>query len=124
MWRPLLKPGGCVVASEATWLTDDPPDEARQLFQGELPDMTNVEGNVSRAAGAGYDVLDHFVLPASAWWNEYYTPMQKRIEVLRPQVATDADLAAVIGESEHEIDVFRRFGRSYSYVFYIMQKRA
>lgn len=123
LWRPLLKPGGCVVASEATWLTDDPADEAQQLFQEDLPDMTNVEGNVSRAIKAGYNILDHFVLPASAWWDEYYTPIQKRIERLRPQTATDADLAAVIAEAEHEIDIFRRFGSTYSYVFYAMQKR-
>jgi serine/threonine-protein kinase HipA len=112
------------VASEATWLTDDPPEEARQLFQEELPDMTNIEGNVRRATEAGYEVLHHFVLPASAWWDEYYTPIQKRIEQLRPQTSTDADLAAVIAEAEHEIEIFRRFGSSYAYVFYVMQKRS
>lgn len=141
LWRPLLAPGGCVVASHATWLTDDPPDDARQIFEQELPDMTDVEGNRRLAAGAGYATIDSFVLPPSAWWDEYYTPMLQRIELLRPlaageagglpgsagraretNTAGDAKLAAVLTEAEAEIDLFRRCGSSYSYVFYVMQK--
>lgn len=122
LWRPLLKSNGHVVASHATWLTSDPPEEARALFAAELPDMTDAAGNIRLANAAGYDVLHHFSLPATAWWDDYYTPLLDRIEELREPSRSDSDLAAVIAETEHEIDVFRRCQESYSYVFYVLRK--
>ena len=58
-------------------------------------------------------------LPFSAWWEEYYTPLLERVERLRP--TADLALAAVLDETEREIDLFRRHGDSYGYVFYLLR---
>ena len=36
-WRPLLVKGGCMAVSEATWLTEDRPAEARAFWQEGYP---------------------------------------------------------------------------------------
>jgi serine/threonine-protein kinase HipA len=122
LWRPLLVPDGLLVASELTWLTDDPPGEAAEYFKQAYPGMTTVDGNRIMAEAAGFDLLDHFVLPQRAWWEEYLTPLEARMQALRPQAESDPDLAAVIDEQAQETAVVERWGDSFGYVFYLMRR--
>jgi serine/threonine-protein kinase HipA len=118
-WRPLLKPGGLMALTECTWLVDDPPDEPRRFWGEAYPSMGTIAVNRLRAESAGLEVLDAFPLPASAWWDEYYTPLLARTAALRP--TADADLLALLDETEREVDLFRRHGASYGYVFYLLR---
>jgi serine/threonine-protein kinase HipA len=122
LWRPLVRPGGAVVFSEATWLTDNPPDEVRLFWQEAYPGIRTISGNVARAEGAGYRVTTTFPLPSKDWWTEYYTPLESRMQTLRDGGDVEPDLRAVIEESGKEIDMFRRFSDSYGYVFYVCVK--
>jgi serine/threonine-protein kinase HipA len=121
-WRPLLRDGGCLVASDATWFTDDPPAEIRAYWDEWYPGMPTVEQNIKTATACGYEVLDSFPLPGSAWWDEYYTPLGERVARLRPQAADDPALAEILDISEKEMAMHRRYGDTYGYVFYIMRK--
>lgn len=121
LWRPLLVPGGLLVASEMTWLTDDPPGAVAEYFKQAYPAMTTIDGNRTMAERAGFELLDHFVLPQRAWWDEYLTPLAARLEALRPQAESDPDLAAVLDEHAQEIAVVERWGDSFGYVFYLMR---
>ena len=120
-WRPLLKPTGLVAASELSWLTDDPPEEAKAFWAAAYPGMATVEENRHRARSAGFDVLGSFALPESAWWDEYYGPLLERMERLRPNAGPS--LAAHIGQLEREIELFRRHYEAYGYVFYLLRAR-
>jgi SAM-dependent methyltransferase len=122
LWRPLLRDGGLLVASEATWLTDDPPAEVRDFWHGEYPAMTTVAGNIATAVACGYEVLDHFTLPPSAWWDEYYTPLKARMDRLGAEAERNPALAAVLAESQREMDMHARYSDAYGYVFYLMRK--
>lgn len=122
LWRPLLRDDGLLVASEAAWLTDDPPAEAEAFWHEEYPAMMTVEENIKTAAGCGYEVLDHFILPRSAWWDEYYTPLTERIARLRHKADTNPALSEVLDDTEREIAMFERHGDAYGYVFYLMRK--
>jgi hypothetical protein len=64
-------------------------------------------------------MIDHFTLPAAAWWDEFYTPLEARMAQLAPDA--DPALAAVIAETRGEIEVYRRYGDTYGYVFYLMR---
>jgi hypothetical protein len=123
LWRPLLREGGFVVASELTWLTEDPPAEVREFWLEGYPHMTTTAENIRNAAAVGFDVFDHFVLPQQAWWDDYLDPLSQRAEQLRSQTS-DPELLQVLRESDQEIDICRRFGEHFSYVFYLMQKVA
>jgi serine/threonine-protein kinase HipA len=119
LWRPLLAPGGCLAVTECSWLSADAPAEAAAFFADGYPGIAGVAENIERARAAGFDALDHFALPPEAWWDEYYLPLQARMDLL----AADPDpaLTAVIAETRREIDLFRRHGDAYGYVFYLMR---
>jgi serine/threonine-protein kinase HipA len=118
LWRDFLAPDGIMVVSECSWLTDDRPSEVETFWRDAYPTMGSVAENRARAISAGFDLFDSFVLPASDWWDNYYTPLLARLAELRSEA--DAGLRAVIEDTEREIDLYRRYGDTYGYVFYLM----
>ena len=109
-------------ASLATWLTDDPQEEARTYWRDFYPAMVTAEENIKTAADWGYETLDHFTLPPSAWWDEYYTPLKERVPRLRQEADKNPALAEILDITEREIAMYARYSDYYGYVFYLMRK--
>ncbi len=119
-WRPLLRPGGLLVASEMTWLQDQRPEPVRLFWENSYPQMSDEAGNRAHAAAAGFRVLDTALLPAADWWDSYYTPLKRRID--RLGLLVDAVMEQVILETEVEMELFRQFSGCYGYVFYVLRR--
>lgn len=111
-WRKSLREGGVVAFSEPCWLTDSPSDEAR-AFWAEYPAISDGAGIAARVKAAGYEVIATRLLSDEAWEN-YYTPLEARIEKLRP--GADAELAQVLDEAEAEIACWRAHRDEFGYL--------
>lgn len=124
-WRRVLKPGGLMVVSELAWLVEPEarPKEARDFWAEAYPAMTTPEANERTAVGLGYQPVDRWVMPQTAWWPDYYTPLRQRCRDLMPETEHDPALRAVVAEEMREIEVFAASANSYSYVFHILRKR-
>jgi ubiquinone/menaquinone biosynthesis C-methylase UbiE len=122
--RRFLKPGGSIAVSELTWLTDDPPAEARDRWSQEYPAMQTIEANVKIAADAGYAGIKTFILPAADWWANYYGPGEARLVEVRERHAGEPETVALLDDIRREYDLFRAHSDSYGYVFYVMRKLA
>lgn len=123
-WRHLLRPGGSVAFTEPVWLVANPPGEISDWWEVEYPSITDRAGVEARITAASCRTVASFVLPASAWWTEYYEPMQDRIAALRRRLPGDPVAREVAAAAEHEIDLFRRFAACYSYEFFVVQPNA
>ncbi len=122
LWLSLLAAGGRIGFTELTWLADKRPPEAAAFWADVYPDMTDLEGNTARLTAAGYELLHSFVLRPSDWWDEYFTPLLKRIECLRENAPGNVGLAPAIEATEREIEMYRRYGESFGYVFYLARR--
>jgi SAM-dependent methyltransferase len=122
LWRPWLAPGGLVAVTECSWLSETRSEELAAFWREAYPAMGSVADNLARAGRAGFEACDWFALPPSAWWDDYYTPLLQRIRDLAPDA--DPAQAAVIAETEREIDLYRRHHEVYGYVFYLMRARS
>ena len=118
-WVPLLRPGGHLVFSDATWWTEDPPAEVAAYFAREYPAMATVAHNLETARQAGMEVVGTERLADRVWWTEFYEPLRARLPGLRAAAASWPELAQAIADSEHEMDLFRRFSDSFGYAFYL-----
>lgn len=121
-WRRLMRPGALAAVSELTWLTANPPADARAFWAAGYPAMGTEAENRAAAGRAGWDVLETFTLPAAAWWDEYYRPLEERIAERRERHPLDPAWSAVLDAEAAEIDLYRRFGASYGYVFYLLRR--
>ncbi len=119
-WRPLLRTGGRAALSECSWLTDRRPDELAAYWREAYPAMGTIADNLDRARRAGWSPLGTIVFPSSAWWDDYYRPLQARMLALRTGPAVAPALTAEMAATELEIAMFERFGSSYGCVFYLL----
>lgn len=120
-WRPLLKPGGCLAVTEASWLSDAPLAGARHFWAMAYPAMTTIAANEASVAAAGYRVVGSFVLPPECWLDSYYAPLERALGPFAARHPDDPDAAMIAAEIRTEIDMYRRYGDSYGYVFYLAQ---
>lgn len=120
-WRPLLRPRGCIVFTEAVWLRASPPAEVKAMWDAEYPQLADVSANLALIAHAGYRVLGHFTLPSEAWWDDFYTPMEAHIGELRTKYSTRPDALATLVLLQREVDLHRRYAEWYGYEFFIIR---
>lgn len=123
-WTRLLKPGGYVGFTEAVWLTDGVPDALRDWWASGYPGMGGIAACIAQAEASGFRVVDHFVLPESDWWDHYYGPLERRLDLLRDRYAADPAALEVLAEHQREVDYFRRWSAHYGYLFVIASKPA
>ena len=91
----------------------------RDLYERDYPGVTDVAGNLQRIAAAGYEVIDHFTLPAESWWTHYQSPLEARIPALQARYAEDPAALAVIDEIIEEHRIRREYPETYGYEFFI-----
>jgi len=118
-WRRYLAPGGRIAVSEVAWLVETPPDRIRTFWEGHYPGMRSQSENAAAAEAAGYEVLDQFVVPDHEWWDDYYTIIEGRLEVLRNE-RDDEAWQSVIAAHDEELAVVREGLDAFGYVFYIL----
>jgi SAM-dependent methyltransferase len=122
-WAKYLKPGGLLVASEISWLVDDPSDEARTFWDRAYPTMGTIAENAATAVRAGFEVVSTHTLPQEDWWTEYYQPLIPEIVNARQSYTGDLGVEAMLDEQEDEIRLFEAHGTDYGYVFYVLKKQ-
>lgn len=120
--RLWLAEDGFLVVSELCWLKADPPAECRSFLEDAYPVITDVETNLRAMQARGYTILDHFILPESAWRDEFYDPLESRLRVLRPRYAGDAERLDMIELIQTEIDNYRNYGAYFGYVCCVLRR--
>lgn len=118
-WKPVLAPGGGIAFSQVCWFTDTPSQAARDAW-ADYPDMTDEAGVRALIEAAGYSCLATRRLSDAAWEN-YYTPLDARIDALLPG-ATGA-LADVLAQAQAEAATWRAERDSFGYLLCAVRPR-
>ena len=120
-WRGFLRPGGCLVFSDAVWLTDDVPDEVRAFWATGYPAMRTAADNVAAAQGLGYASLDHFTIDTTCW-DAFYGDVERRLAEVEDIFGHDPDGRAIIDATHEEIRLYRKYPGLYGYEMHVLQK--
>lgn len=120
-WRRLLAPGGHLVVSEACWTKADPPPDCAAFWAQEYPAIRDVPALLTAIAACGYEPVAHFPLPPSAWWDDYYRPLQHNIDTFRERHRDDTDALRLADQVQREIDVWHAYSDCYSYEFFVLR---
>ena len=119
LWRPWLRPGGCVAFSDFVQWTADLSKEARAFWVVEYPDMASEDTIWSRAEAAGYRVVSSFRMPKEAH-DAYYVPLEARVAELAG--CADTEVRKVLEGIRKEIDIVRRFPDEAGYTFFVLRR--
>lgn len=116
-WKDLMRPGGVLAITDATWFDPDPPERARRLWAEWYPTMGSEASNLAAAGDLGLDVLGHFRLPRQDWW-DYYGAVERQCR----RHAQTPGLEGLLEAQRAEIETYRETGHSYGYTFYVLRK--
>jgi ubiquinone/menaquinone biosynthesis C-methylase UbiE len=119
---PLLKPGGYMAVTEASWFKPNPPREALDFWRKAYPEMGTIDENIHRLERQNFKLVEHFHLPDSNCWENYYNPLAERIVMLKKKYTDNVEVQKQLDEEYAEIELFRKYSKYYGYEFYIAQK--
>lgn len=119
MWRPWLRPAGCVAFSDFAWWTDVPSEEPSRFWAIEYPDMATETSIRRRAEALGYTVVSSFRVPKEGH-DAYYLPLAARVAQLAGH--DSAEVAKALENIREEIEIARRYSDEACYTFFILQR--
>ncbi len=122
-WRRFLKKGGYFVISELSWLKQNQPEEVKGFWNEYYPSIKLIEKNIRIIKNLGFNFLHNFTIPESGWWDDYYIPLENRINLLRKKYKGNIEANKVLDQELEEIFLYKKYSEYYGYVFYIIQNK-
>src|SRR5512145_1384165 len=121
-WKPFLKTGGYIAVSEASWFTNERPDEIEKFWKDAYPEMDTIPNKVTQMQNAGYIPVATFILPEICWTEHYYAPQAKaRQDFMKKHAGIKAAEDFIASEILEE-QLYDKYKFFYGYVFYIGKK--
>jgi SAM-dependent methyltransferase len=118
----LLRSGGYLAFTDAVWRKENPPTEVKESFDLDYPTMGRVPDVLAAIGKTGFSLVGHFTLPDEAWWDGFYTPMERCIEELRGKYTGDAEALAVLDQLGQEPEMHRQYSDYYAYEFFVARR--
>ena len=122
-WQFFLKVKGYLVISELCWFKENPPKEIHNYLMNEYPVMKSVKQNKRTIDSKGLELIFHFNIPESSWWDNFYIPLEKNINILHKKYQNDNETLELLKLFSVEIEMFRNYSEYYGYTFFIMRKK-
>ncbi|MEM9775651.1 MAG: class I SAM-dependent methyltransferase [Chloroflexota bacterium] len=121
-WKRHLKPGGLLVASEITWITDTRPAEIQNHWEAEYPEIDLASSKMKVLEKSGYSPLGYFVLPEYCWLDQYYGPMRASFTEFLSRNENSEKARAIVEAERQEIALYEKYKDFYSYGVYVAKK--
>ncbi len=121
-WRRFLKTGGYIAVSEASWFTDERPDEIFDFWNRDYPEIDTIPVKVTQMQEAGYVPVATFILPDTCWTTNYHDPQIPLQEKFLQKYRGNRTAEEFIAFQKYEAELYRKYSAYYGYVFYIGRK--
>ncbi len=119
-WRRLLRRDGHVALTEVCWRKPEPPAECAAFWKREYPAIRDTDALLEAVDACGYRTVGHFPLPASAWWDDYYRPLQDNVTAFRKRYHDAPDAQDLADQCQKEIDIWHAYSAYYGYEFLVL----
>lgn len=117
--RQYLKKGGYIAVSEASWFTDERPEEIDAFWMDAYPEIDTIPNKVAQMQRAGYVPVATFILPENCWTEYFFTPCHKAQETFLNKYPNNNMAGELIANQRHEEVLYNKYKEFYGYVFYI-----
>lgn len=121
-WRPYLKAGGLLVATEITWTTENRPQELQDHWNREYPEIDVASAKIGVLERHGYSPVGYFTLPDHCWLDHYYRPLQARFDEFLARNGNSEEARSIVAAEKREIELYERYKSYYGYGMYIARK--
>lgn len=121
-WREYLKRGGYIAVTEASWFTDERPDEINDFWVDAYPEIDTIPNNVMHLQRAGYLPVATFILPEYCWTEHFFAPQESAQQRFLDKYKGVQGAMDLVASARHEKELYDKYKEFYGYVFYIGKK--
>lgn len=121
-WHKLLKKDAFIAISEASWFTDERPDEIQKFWDDAYPEIDTIPNKIKQMQAAGYIPIASFVLPEYCWIDNFFVPQISAQEFFLQKYAGNKTAEEFVENEKHGAELYNKYKKYYGYVFYIGQK--
>lgn len=121
-WRKFLKPGGFVAVTEASWFTDERPDEINSFWLDAYAEIDTIPNKLAVLHKSGYVPVACFILPENCWTDHFYVKQVKAQEVFLAKHRGNKTAEGLVENERREARLYAKYKEYYGYVFYIGKK--
>ncbi|MBN2620498.1 class I SAM-dependent methyltransferase [candidate division WOR-3 bacterium] len=91
------------------------------VFHDEAGDLSKKLAIIPRL---GYALVAHIIISGDAWWQEYFKPLQEKVDSIRDKVKDDEQAVAFLYARQTEIDIFNKDREAHGSTVFVIQKPA
>lgn len=121
-WRKFLKTGGYIAVSEATWFTDERPDEINNFWNQAYPEIDTVPKKIKQLQDAGYIPIAAFIIPNNCWTKHFFEPQVPVQEMFLKKHKGNKAVEELVINMRREAELYKKYNQYYGYAFYIGKK--
>jgi len=123
-WKIFLKEGGYLAISEASWFTEERPDEINEFWLEAYPEIDTIPNKIMQLQHAGYTPIAHFILPENCWIENFYILQEKAQQSFLAKYPNNEAALKLIEYQKNEAVLYNKYKKFYGYVFYIAKKES
>ncbi len=121
-WRKFLKTGGYLAVSEASWFTEQRPEEINAFWLDAYPEIDTIPNKVAQMQKNGYIPVATFILPENCWTEHFYVLQAEVQEIFLEKHKGNQTAHELVANQRHEALLYSKYKAFYGYVFYIGRK--
>ena len=121
-WHKFLKPGGFVAVTEASWFTEERPEEIEAFWNNIYPAIDTIPRVLDILQKSGYIPVACFILPEICWTENFYDLQVKAQEIFLQKHRGNKMAEELVENERHEAGLYAKYKDYYGYVFYIGKK--
>lgn len=121
-WNKFLKKGGYVAVTEATWFTEERPEEIFNFWNEAYPEIDTIPNKIAQMQKAGYIVVASFILPEVCWTENFFKPAITAQKIFLDKYKGNKSAENFIKYEKRHALLYDKYKDYYGYVFYIGKK--
>ncbi len=121
-WNKFIKKGGYIAVTEASWFTQQRPNEIEEFWMNAYSEIDTIPNKVSQLQEYGYMPVAIFIIPENCWIDNFYIPQIKAQELFLEKYKGNKTVEDLIANQKYEAQLYSTYRDYYGYVFYIGQK--
>jgi len=121
-WRKFLKNGGHIAVSEASWFTEERPEEIDKFWKEAYPGIDTIANKVETMQKTGYIPVAVFILSENCWIENFYKPQILAQERFLKKYTDNKAAEELVKNQRHEAELYEKYKGFYGYAFYVGKK--
>lgn len=121
-WKGFLKTGGYIAVTEASWFTDQRPQEIEEFWLDAYPGIDTIPNKLAQMQKVGYVPIASFILPDYCWTKNFFEPQNEAQGIFLNKYTGNKFAKDLVDNQNYERVLYDKYKDYYGYVFYIGKK--